>query len=226
MSKSTSWGYDDQNGPDHWGDTYELCGCGEHQSPINITSTQHIHTEGLHLNYSGGRLGIHNDGHTVMVNCADVGTLTLDGDKFTLTQFHFHAPSEHTVNGQPADMELHLVHCCTHTGAIAVLGVLMMGGGTSNDAYTTVFEHLPQAIGGTPQTIELCIMDLLPENRTHYYRYDGSLTTPPCSEGVRWLVLADTITVSDAHIAAFRELYDGNVRPVQPLNDRTISENE
>ena len=145
---------------------------------------------------------------------------TLDGEQYDLKQFHFHAPSEHTVDGQPAAIELHLVHE-TAGGQKAVVGVLI-NEGAANTAFQPVWDHLPAAEGAEQEyDVQVNAADLLPVDQTTF-RYAGSLTTPPCSEGVSWFLMIRPIELSAEQIAAFTAIYDGNNRPVQPLDGRTV----
>jgi carbonic anhydrase len=139
--------------------------------------------------------------------------LELGGEDYELVQFHFHTPSEHRFVGRGRDMELHLVHRSSG-GGLAVVGVLMRRG-SSSGALTPIFEHLPDAVGVREELEEeFNPLAFLPRNRTHF-RYAGSLTTPPCSEGVRWLVLSESVSISDEHMAQFNERIRFNARPVQ-----------
>lgn len=216
------WGYDGEHGPEHWGELspdYALCAQGREQSPIDIPVWAPLNQPDIQFVYEPTKLTIVNNGHTVKVEYDDGSTMGLDGKVYKLLQFHFHAPSEHTVQGQYYPIEVHFVHQ-SDDGEYAVVGVFVREG-AENTAYQPVWEHLP-ANPGEPQTIEgvtVNAMDLLPAD-TSYYRYDGSFTTPPCTEGVKWFVLATPVEMSAEQIAAFQAIYDHNNRPVQPLNDR------
>ena len=162
-----------------------------------------------------------NNGHTIQVNYSEGDTLTVGDSAYQLAQYHFHAPSEHTIDGRHFPMEMHMVHT-NADGHLAVIGVLIVEG-AHNPAFDPIWTNLP-AKTGTEHHLEHIKVDvdsLLPVERTTY-RYDGSLTTPPCSEGVKWFVMTNPIALSKAQIAAFTVLFPHNVRPVQPLNGRFV----
>ena len=172
-------------------------------------------------------MNILNDGHTVKVDY-DSGkkgnTIAVDGSTYTLRQFHFHAPSEHTLNGEYFDMEMHLVHT-NDRDEVAVIGILMKNG-TENKAFTKLWNNLPTEVGQekTLNDMAIDVNDLLPEKRL-YYSYQGSFTTPPCTEGVNWLVLTTPIELSTDQLETFTAIYDGNNRPLQPLKQREVLSN-
>ena len=162
-----------------------------------------------------------NNGHTIQVDFDDGDSLSIGDERFKLVQFHFHAPSEHTVAGRSLPMEVHLVHR-SDSGVFAVVGVLIAEG-RHNPAYDPIWEHLPRETEAHESLAELTIdlEELLPKRRLAF-RYIGSLTTPPCSEGVRWFVLAEPVELSAEQIAAFAAIYDHNNRPTQPLHGRSL----
>jgi carbonic anhydrase len=162
-----------------------------------------------------------NNGHTIQVDFDDGDSLTIGEARFQLVQLHFHAPSEHTVAGRGLPMEVHLVHR-SDAGVLAVVGVLIAEG-RHNPNYEPIWGHLPEEAGAHASLADLTLdlEDLLPKRRLAF-RYMGSLTTPPCSEGVRWFVLADPIELSADQIAEFTEIYDHNSRPTQPLHGRSL----
>jgi carbonic anhydrase len=162
-----------------------------------------------------------NNGHTIQVNYPAGSTLVLGERSFALAQYHFHSPSEHTLEGRPFPMEMHLVHK-SGDGKLAVLGVFIQEG-AANPAFAPVWDNLPQEKGVEVhlEHVTVDVDELLPAERKGF-RYQGSLTTPPCTEGVEWLVLATPITLSAEQIAAFRALVHGNNRPIQPLNGREM----
>ena len=163
-----------------------------------------------------------NNGHTIQVNVDAGSAIVYNGIRYDLLQFHFHAPSEHTLDGQPALMEIHFVHQDPNSGNLAVVGVLLIEGDQANAAYAPVFDNLPAEVGEPEATGEsLALAPLLPEART-YYTYQGSLTTPPCSEIARWLLLANPVALSAEQIGAFTKIYAGNARPTQPLGMRDL----
>ena len=147
--------------------------------------------------------------------------MEVDGTVFSLRQFHFHTPSEHTINGEHSALEMHLVHQ-TSDGALGVIGV-MIRGGPRNEAFVPIWGALQGTVGEEQYVEDTQVHAdyLLPDDRA-YYRYDGSLTTPPCTEGVTWFVLQSPIEISGAQIRTFENITRNNIRPVQPLNGRVV----
>ncbi|MBZ6072190.1 carbonic anhydrase [Aeromonas schubertii] len=219
------WGYAGAEGPEHWASlTPEFAACsGHNQSPVDIKGTIKSALAPLTLHYQTGATALVNNGHTIQVDYAPGSTLTLDGKAFTLKQFHFHAPSENLIQGRHYPLEAHLVHA-SEQGALLVLAV-MFEVGAGNPLLTTAWRQIPTQSGTTATlTRPLDVRALLPRN-LDYYRFNGSLTTPPCSEGVRWLVLKHPVTASQAQIDAFKAvMHHPNNRPAQPLGARTILE--
>ncbi len=218
------WSYEGEAGPEHWGELshdFAACSEGKEQSPIDVPGTATVNPADLTFNYQPTAVNILNNGHTIQVNY-DVGSsLEVDGTTYNLLQLHFHATSEHTVGGKYSDMEMHLVHQSAD-GGYAVVGV-MINRGAENAAFAPVWNNLPaeeaeaQTVGGASVNAS----DLLPADPT-YFRYNGSFTTPPCTEGVKWFLMSNPVELSDAQIASFEQIYDGNFRPVQPFNDRSF----
>ncbi len=219
------WSYDGKDGPTHWGklDTaYQMCGIGENQSPINIMDTTEASLSPLDVNYKAGVTSILNNGHTVQVNYRPDSTLRMDRTEFMLKQFHFHSPSENKINGVSYPMEIHLVHA-SKEGELAVVAV-MVESGSSNPLIEALWKKMPEDKGDKNSLGKqaLNISDLLPRNLS-YYRFNGSLTTPPCSEGVRWYVLKTPVSMSEKQIEAFEHvMHHANNRPTQPLNARAV----
>jgi len=228
------WHYEGDEGPAHWGTIsakYAACVSGRAQSPIDIAAPARRGTSAtIGLNFAPTSLRIvhheHvadaiNNGHTVQVNYSEGDTLTVGGRAYQLVQYHFHAPSEHTVNGKQFPMEMHLVHTNAE-GQLAVIGVLIAEG-AHNPAFDPIWANLPVTKGVEHhlEHVKVDVDALLPKARTTY-RYEGSLTTPPCSEGVEWFVMTTPIALSKAQIGSFTALFHGNNRPVQPLNGRPI----
>ena len=216
------WEYEGAEGPEFWGNLspdFALCATGTAPSPIDVAETATENPADISFNYQPTALNIFNNGHTIQVNYDPGSTITVGGKTYTLKQFHFHLPSEHTLASQPAAMEMHFVHQ-SDDNQLAVVGV-MLESGSENSAYAPVFNNLP-AQEGDPEAVSGVTInagELLPQDRT-YYRYNGSLTTPPCTEGVQPLVMTRPVQLSEAQIAAFKAIFPQNARPVQPFNDR------
>ncbi|UTR13130.1 carbonic anhydrase [Salipaludibacillus sp. LMS25] len=222
------WSYSGETGPEHWGSldpSYELCEKGEEQSPINIDTDEVTVTEvDISTTYQPSSFTLEHNGHTIQANAlTHDNVLSIDGVDYPLVQFHFHVPSEHQLDGENLAMELHLVHK-NQEEELAVLGILMEEG-DANEEIAKLWAEMPQE--ETEEAIELNdLIDLealLPSSNEGFH-YDGSLTTPPCSEGVKWVVLEEPISVSQEQIDAFAEIFPNNNRPVQPWNDRDVYE--
>jgi carbonic anhydrase len=228
---SAEWSYEGETGSEHWGDldpANAACLNGKEQSPINIEIAQvpaNEKLENLEINYIPSNFSLVNNGHTVQGNAETAdNSIVVDGTEYELVQFHFHTPSEHQFNGQSFDMELHLVHQDAND-QLAVLG-LMIKEGASNPELEKVWEVLPKE--ETTEAIKLSepihFMSMLPKDQQSF-RYNGSLTTPPCTEGVKWIVLEQPIEMSKEQIDAFRQIFPDNHRPVQPLEKREVTKN-
>jgi len=220
------WGYSGRTGPAHWGDLspkFRACSEGRSQSPIDVRPSGKRTETKIEFHYRPTRIRIINNGHAVQVNYDGGSYMLVDGTRYDLLQFHFHAPSEHTVKGSHYPLEMHLVHK-NKKGGLAVIGVLFREGDT-NPALSKVWKYLPEE-EGKEEVVEakVNVLDILPSDRA-FYSYSGSLTTPPCSEGVAWFIMKNPVTVSKEDIEAFRKtLGFENNRPVQPLNGRAILE--
>lgn len=204
------------------GSSTAACEKGTHQSPINIKTPHQakIH-DSLLVHYQAAPVHISNTHHTISVDYQSGGTLEVSGRSYELDEFHFHEPSEHQLNGKTYPMEAHLVHR-DKTGHLVVVAVLMEQGPES-PSLTQVWDRIPSDKPDQIREVLINAQDLLPGN-LHHYAYDGSLTTPPCSEGVHWIVLKEPIYVTAAHIERFVSLIGHNARPTQPLNDREVDE--
>ncbi len=221
------WSYEGEEGPEHWGelaDEYMMCSRGVNQSPINLVADVHADLPKLVFEYySHSVLDEINNGHTIQQNVQPGSFLRIPdrGVSFELKQFHFHSPSEHTVNGESFAMELHFVHV-DENGAFAVVGVLV-DEGEEHPVLGKLWSFMPENAGETSvQPIGIEETDLLPPTR-EYFSYGGSLTTPPCSEGVKWLVLKTPIEASAEQIAIFKNrVGPATNRPVQPPNARVV----
>lgn len=219
------WGYEGEGAPAHWGSLkpeYATCGSGLYQSPIDINKTIPAALDKLAFSYKESPLRILNNGHAIQVNYAPGSSYMVDGKTYELIQFHFHAPSEHSIKGDLYDMEMHLVHKNSRD-ELAVVGV-MMKKGKPNNIIQVLWDNIPAEVNqeNAVDGISVNAAGLLPED-TSYYHYFGSLTTPPCSEGVNWSVLKSPIEVSEEQIAKFRSVMgvDTN-RPVLPVNTRFV----
>jgi len=234
-ARPVHWSYEGESGPATWGNlspVYAFCKDGHHQSPIDIVKSDVKEPSTWALNYSSTSLHIAHtehmedivdNGHTIQVTVDEGSTLDYDGKTYALKQFHFHTPSEHTINGKHQPMEMHLVHQSAD-GHLAVVGVLFKEGKTPNPNFAKIIANLPASKGETKHLTEESIeLDLhLPTDNSAYH-YTGSLTTPPCSENVQWVVLRDMISLTKDQIDAFASHISPNNRPVQPLNDRVVN---
>jgi len=221
------WTYEGAEGPEAWGtldERYVACAAGHAQSPIDIAAPQGVDLQPITFTYEVAPLAIFNNGHTIEVEYHEGSSIIYNEIQYNLAQFHFHHPSEHTVNGESFDMELHFVHRSA-SGNLAVVGVLLRVGDNPNPAFAAIFDNLPAEVSEPDEEAETTInaLDLLPESKL-YDTYTGSLTTPPCSEGVRWLVLTEPVEISAEQAAAFGAIFELNARPVQPLNARDLLE--
>jgi len=218
------WGYKGEAGPENWSkldQKYAMCGMGRNQSPIDLAGFVEADLKPLKLSYKPGAADIVNNGHTVQIGYAPGSTVTVDGHTFELKQFHFHAPSENRISGKSFPLEGHLVHE-DKDGNLAVVAV-MYREGTANALLTKLWSAIPAKEGekaALPAGLD--VGQLLPANRD-YFRFNGSLTTPPCSEGVWWLVMKAQATVSKAQVEQFsKALGFANNRPIQPVNARPV----
>jgi carbonic anhydrase len=225
-AEGAHWGYEGEAGPAHWGDLSPenaLCASGRNQAPIDIAGARHATAQPLHPRYATGSEQIVNNGHTVQVDFRPGNTLVVDGATFTLRQMHFHAPSENTIAGRSFPMEAHFVHADAE-GHLLVLA-LMFKEGPANPALAKIWAAMPAKEGPAVALADVVTpMQLMPAAMGHY-RFSGSLTTPPCSEGVRWLVLKKPVSASAAQIHAFEHAVGHhNNRPVQALNGRVVTD--
>jgi len=219
--EETEWSYEDTD----WTKLgYSECG-GKVESPIDIETNSTIKAQlaPLVFNYAAAPATVVNTGHTIQANVKRGNFFTVNGARFQLMQFHFHHLSEHKVNGTAYDMELHLVNQDSVSGNLAVVGVFLKQG-TANAELAQVFGNLP-AVKGQEIILNnnINLINLLPANR-QYYTYTGSLTTPPCTQGVEWVILKTPLEISADQISAFTKLYNNDARPVQPLNNRQVLE--
>lgn len=235
QSLAAHWGYEANNGPDTWGamdPEWILCAEGLAQSPIDLANAMEIKLPGVDIDVlseqevevlnQAGVISALDNGHTIQINAKTGEKLTIGDKTYALVQFHFHAPSEHTVHGKHYPMEMHFVHQA-EDGALAVVGVFIEEG-AHNLGIEPLWEQLGNASGSaTKVRIPAEFKDyIFSGDSSGIYYYDGSLTTPPCSEGVKWYIRKTPAQLSYEQIAAFTAVYDHNNRPVQVLNDRTV----
>ena len=218
------FGYAGTNGPDHWGrlqDQWAACATGRNQSPIALSSPVPAALAPVQLDYPSFGTELVHTGHTLQVNVAPGSWLRLDGRAFMLRQFHFHAPCEHRMGGRDFPLEAHLVH--GDAGDNLAVVAILFDIGPANDLIDLIWAGLPTSAGQASQLGDgITPRGLLPPTRD-YYRYSGSLTTPPCSEGVLWILMRQPMTASRGQIDDFtRAIGFANNRPVQPLNARAL----
>jgi carbonic anhydrase len=217
--------YSGESGPDHWGSLdpeYEMCAKGRNQSPVALGHFVEAELAELKVDYTTYGSNVVNNGHTILVNFELGSTITLDGIQFMLKQVHFHAPSEHSLDGKSYPLEGHLVHA-DKDGNLAVISVLF-DEGKSNSFLETVWRSVPEAAGieASLEGKKVSAAALLPASKD-YYRYNGSLTTPPCSEGVRWIIMKSIVQAEKGQFGAFTKFIGfANNRPEQPLNARVV----
>ncbi|MEI7469190.1 MAG: carbonic anhydrase family protein [Chloroflexota bacterium] len=218
-----AWAYNGDEGPAKWGDLsseFAACKTGQEQSPIDLSKANLRDISNISFNYQPSKINILNNGHTIQVNYDEGSYIVVDGKRYDLLQYHFHAPSEHSVNGKLADAEVHFVHKAAD-GTLAVVGVLLVQG-PDNASLKTVWDNLPTTQGPVKTlTATTNAKELIPPSQTTY-RYNGSLTTPPCSEGVKWHIMTQSMQLSAAQLKAFTNLFPVSNRPIQPLFSRTL----
>ena len=220
------WTYEGEEGPSHWGEldqNYAVCGTGQSQSPIDVANASEQDLSNISFHYQPSEVNILNNGHTVQVNYDAGSYIEVDATRYDVVQFHYHAPSEHTLDGQSFPAELHIVHR-NADGNLAVVGILLKEG-IENAAYEPFISNLPAEkadVKDAGATINAA--DLLPSAGTTF-RYSGSLTTPPCTEGVNWLLMTTPVELSSQQLTTLDSHFEGGTnRPVQPINERTLIE--
>ncbi|PEJ35902.1 carbonic anhydrase [Peribacillus butanolivorans] len=228
---TAQWSYDEHTGPEHWGEldpANSACVNGSEQSPINIEFSQ-VKTdkklEGIHIQYQPTTFSLVNNGHTVQVNpTTESSNIVVEGNGYKLVQFHFHTQSEHQFNSQNYDMELHLVHKDAN-GKLTVLGVMIQER-RENEKLASVWDVLPKEETEKDISVKepVDLQALLPQDQTSF-QYNGSLTTPPCTEEVKWVIFKRPIEMSKVQIQAFQEISPDNHRPVQSLKEREMIRN-
>lgn len=222
---SHHWDYEGEFGPENWGKinpAWSQCSTGKRQSPIDIRDGMKVDLAEIDFNYGPSSFTEIDNGHTVQVNVGSGNFMTVGPETYELVQFHFHRPSEERINGKGTEMVVHLVHRGAG-GKLAVVAVLLERG-KANEAIQTVWNNIPLEKGqlGAPG-LEIDPLELLP-NQREYYTYMGSLTTPPCTENVLWMVMKQPMTASPAQMALFSRLYPLNARPVQASEGRMVKE--
>ncbi|WOB09344.1 carbonic anhydrase family protein [Piscinibacter gummiphilus] len=221
--KAEHWSYHGEGGPEHWGamkSEYALCSSGKRQSPIDIRDQISVQLDPVQFDYKATNFRVIDNGHTVQVNLSPGNSIEVMGRRYELQQFHFHRPSEERINGRQFDMVVHLVHKDLE-GKLAVVAVLL-DRGSAQPVVQQVWNNLPLEKGeelAARSTLDL--NELLPADRG-YFTYMGSLTTPPCSEGVLWMVMKNPVSIAPNQIDIFSRLYPMNARPVQASAGRMI----
>jgi len=224
--KAAQWAYEGAYGPERWAalsPENAKCSQGTRQSPVNIMDREVIvsELESIQFHYQPSAYRFEHNGHTLQVTPAGENYVVIRGMRYELIQFHFHAPSEERINFRNFSMVAHFVHKNAE-GRLAVIGVLLDAGG-ANPAMDHLWAHLPLSKGDTvePKTALVDLMQLLPKERA-YFQFIGSLTTPPCSEGVLWTLFQEPVKIRPEQASVFLKVVGMNARPVQPLNQRVV----
>jgi carbonic anhydrase len=225
LLQGTHWSYEGETGPANWArinSGWAKCGMGDRQSPIDIRDSMKVDLEPIAFDYKPSSFNVIDNGHTIQVTLSGGNYLTVQNRSFELMQFHFHRPSEERINGRGFEMVVHLVHKDVE-GKLAVVAVLLERGKAHN-TIQTVWNHLPLEKHDTVMpSVTLDPAEMLPSRR-EYFTFMGSLTTPPCSEGVLWMVMKEPMQASPAQMALFSRLYPLNARPIQASSGRVIKE--
>lgn len=224
-SHALHWSYEGPGGPHAWAKLspeFAKCGSGERQSPIDIRDGMKLELDPVAFEYRPSRFKVIDNGHTIQANVTGWNSMQVMGRRFRLVQFHFHTPSEEAINGKQYDMVVHLVHKDAQD-RLAVVAVLIEGG-TRQPAIQVVLNNLPlERNVEVAATSDLDLAQILPADR-RYYTYMGSLTTPPCSEDVLWVVMKNPVQASSNQLGLFSRLYPMNARPIQATAGRMIKE--
>lgn len=224
VTQASDWGYEGQHGPEHWGEHFIECAQGKNQSPIDIRDVVEADIEKLNIDYLGKVTGLTNNGHTLQAVVEGNNQFKVDGKVFTLAQFHFHTPSENLIDSRQFPLEAHFVNA-DDKGNLAVVAVMFDTVEKSNHAMATLLAKMPTKGESVALSEPISISDFIPKS-DDYYRFNGSLTTPPCSEGVRWFVLKSPHGLSTDQVAAMEQVMGKNNRPVQAKNARLVVEND
>lgn len=220
---ASEWSYQGESGPEHWGKVSQTCQTGKNQSPINIDQTTAAKLKGIDVRYQGSVTSLVNNGHTLQAGVSGDNTVRIDGKVFTLKQFHFHTPSENLIKSRQYLLEAHFVNA-DEQGNLAVIAV-MYEVGEVNPQLTALGETLPTKGNSVSIATPLPVASLLPST-DNYYRFNGSLTTPPCSEGVRWIVLKESKMISSEQKDEWNKMMGNNNRPIQAYNARMVLDKE
>ncbi len=217
--QASEWGYHGDHAPEFWGKVSATCAQGQNQSPIDIHGAVNAELKDIKFDYSGQAVSITNNGHTLQASVTENNTISVDGQTFELKQFHFHTPSENHIDGQSYPLEAHYVHSDA-AGHLAVVS-LFFKLGAANPNLEKLLAVAPKEEANAELAKPFDVAALLPKEK-QYYRFNGSLTTPPCSEGVRWLVLKQPLTLSTSQFERFEQRMGHNNRPIQPVNARMV----
>ncbi len=222
-SHQAHWGYKGEIAPENWGKldkSFFMCEKGVNQSPVDLNRFVEANLQKPKIKYSGHAESVVNNGHTIKVKVQGIDWIEIDGKKFNLLQFHFHTPSENKIEGKSFPMEAHFVHK-SNDGEYLVIA-LMFKEGNKNKALQKVLNDLNPKVGDEKQLKEMFNPGEFFPKKLDYFRYDGSLTTPPCTEGVRWIVLKNSVEASKEQIEKMHKIMGNNNRPTQPLKARVI----
>ncbi len=225
-SSHAPWSYAGPRGPKHWAQldpAYALCSDSNNQSPINLNDSiaKAVDMDPIEFHYLPSKISIINNAHTIQVNYDSGSYISIVGVRYDLVQFHFHMPGEHKTKGKLRDGELHLVHQSAD-GHLAVVAVILYHKDADNAAFATVWENMPKSPGPVQHLDAQTNANLFLPASHAAYRYDGSLTTPPCTEGVLWSVMKDSVAMSQGQMLDFMHIIGDNYRPVQPLGGRPL----
>ncbi len=221
-AEEAKWSYEGPESPAHWSEinpAFAACGAGREQSPIDLQRTHAAEPEKIEISWQAFEPEVVNTGRTIQAEAPAGSYTTFDGRRYDLLQLHFHHKSEHTLDGEQLPMEAHFVHKSPQ-GDLLVLGVFLVPG-RANDALKTILDSAPRGKGSQSAEATVDLRSLVPDDSA-IFRYAGSLTTPPCSEVVSWVVFDRPVEVSPIQIKAFAGLYPSNFRPTQPINRRFV----
>jgi len=225
--KPPEWGYEGANGPEHWGklhSQYKLCDSGVSQSPIDLRNGIGVDVPPPRFDYRPSRFTVANDGHGLKVALTSPGTMTFAGKTYRLSEIHFHRPGEERIDGKTFQMGAHLVHKDSK-GALGVVAVLITVG-KEHPTLQAIWNHIPLGKGQSMASAADVLIDLsglFPRDRAIFH-YSGSLTTPPCTEGVEWVVFKEPVEASPEQLSIYARLFPENARPIQAANGRLIKE--